>query len=595
MENNLQEFIAKEKQENNGIDQQEVKLLDSLLHTNTKELNEEVRNILTPENSNALVKHINTFLQSDSSKKIDAEAQQHYINILNTLANINKNVNIKNFINETKLLINEAKISNELMDTLLQQMINKDWKQLQFEWNITTEMITNFIAQYNSYNTEHKIDNKLFWPNDLYSLPSARKDSFASKLAQIAFRIEQKNNKRDRASNQEIDNAIRNYRQEFFAKCFREWESMPALFEQKTILLGDRQWVTKGIYKNDKIQVDEPWERRKNNIAGFIYEQNSVESNNTIGRKNGQQTLDIAILADWVDVGWVDFTIKIDDKNTIKWYTQWIFPDKASRDRYMQLPLQEKDKYRASLTNKNQNTTMIIWENPQNLPEWVSINAGGVSVDAKKFGSQPKIDLTVSSPEGNDETFVTINTNWKLNKENAWYTNLWQQNLFENWSHDIQENEATKLNETIKEIQDILDKNKIAKQGLLVINVESTTDKSQIHKTLHNTLKWDLSQLKESLVTLLEAKYGKELWQQKAHDIENTIAEKIKGRNDKDGNKVLAQCRAYEWIQYIINNVGDKYLNKIAFNIQNLQWDQPKRSFSMYTLWETIKLPSKSE
>lgn len=126
MENNLQEFIAKEKQENNGIDQQEVKLLDSLLHTNTKELNEEVKKLLTPENSNALVKHINTFLQSDSGKKIDTEAQQHYINILNTLANINKNINIKNFINETKLLINEAKISNELMDTLLQQMIDKD-------------------------------------------------------------------------------------------------------------------------------------------------------------------------------------------------------------------------------------------------------------------------------------------------------------------------------------------------------------------------------------------------------------------------------------------------------------------------------------
>lgn len=126
MENNLQEFMNQEKQENNGIDQQEVQLLDQLVHNNNKELNEEVKNILTPENSNLLIKQINTFLKSDNGKKIDAIAQQHYINILTTLSAINKNINIKNFIEETKNLLSESKMDSNLSKSLFDNIKDKN-------------------------------------------------------------------------------------------------------------------------------------------------------------------------------------------------------------------------------------------------------------------------------------------------------------------------------------------------------------------------------------------------------------------------------------------------------------------------------------
>jgi uncharacterized protein (UPF0305 family) len=118
----LQQFVDQEKQENNGIDTQEIQALDSLLYNNTKELSEEAKNILTPTISNAMVNQIQDFLRSDDGKKINENTQQRYINILNTLYNINKNINIKNTIDDTKNTVNETKISNSLATSLVDQM-----------------------------------------------------------------------------------------------------------------------------------------------------------------------------------------------------------------------------------------------------------------------------------------------------------------------------------------------------------------------------------------------------------------------------------------------------------------------------------------
>ena len=591
----LQQFVDQERQANNGIDIQEIKTLDALLYDNKKELSEEAKNVLTPANSDAMVNQIQNFLRSDEGKKIDAVTEQHYMNILDTLNNLNKNVNIKNKIDDTKNTVNEKKISNSLGALLVDQMTDTDGKPLKLlDERIMSDMITNFINQYNN-NNDSKIDTKLFGFEELYNLPNEQKDAFATKLAQVIFRKEQNEGKRSQATSAKIEQVIRGYRQEFFNKCFKDGDVMPALFEQKNIVLWDQRWATKWLYKGDIVKTDTQNRIDEKNIWWFSYDRESFRSNNTIDRKAGQDTMDIAMLADGVDVGWVDFTVKIDENTTIKWYTKGIFPDKASRDRYMTLSPSEKEQYRKTLPPENlKNTTMIVWETSGQLPEGISLNKWGIQIDAQKMWKQPRVNIDVNSPERDDETFVTINTNWLINTpwEIAAPGEVLQQKLFENGLHKIEQAESTALNKTIEDIKKLINDNKISQQGLLRINVESTTDKSQIVETLHNQLKQDLIGLKDSFLKILEAKYGKELWWQKFNEIQANIALKVKDRDDNDGNKVLAQCRAYEGMQYIINNIGDEYLNKINFNIKNIQWNQ-NRSFRLYALWETIKQSTK--
>lgn len=459
-----------------------------------------------------------------------------------------------------------------------------------------SDMITNFVTQYNHNNLDNPITTKLFWPEELYNLPNEQKDALASKLAQVLVRKEQNEGKRNQATQQQIQDAIRTYRQEFFTKSFKDGEILPMLLDQKTILLWDRKGVTKGIYKNDTADVGDDTERRKNNIGGFSYERESFRASNTIDRKPGQDTMDIAMLADGVDVWWVDFTIKIDDTTTLQGYTKGIFPDKASRDRYMTMSPSQKEQYRKTLPKESlNNANMIVWTNPEQVPAGVSIKNWGIQIDAQQLGKQPRVSVDVTSPEKNDETFVTISTNWRMSKpgEIAGAQPIMQQNLFENGLHDIKESESVVLNQTINDIKELINKNQVSQQGILRINVESTTDKNQIVETLHTKLKQDLVGLKDSFLKTLEAKYGKELWWQKFNEIQSAIALKVKDRNDSDGNKVLSQCRAYQGMQYIVNNIWDEYLNKISFNIKNIQGDQPKRSFSLYALWETIKQSTK--
>ena len=121
MEKNLQEFISEEKQENNGIDQQEAQELDQLLHNDKKELHEEAKNILTPENCFLITRFIKEFLQSDTGKFITPDASKRYLNILNTLDSIPKitnNQNIKDLIESTKNILKETYISKDLLSSL---------------------------------------------------------------------------------------------------------------------------------------------------------------------------------------------------------------------------------------------------------------------------------------------------------------------------------------------------------------------------------------------------------------------------------------------------------------------------------------------
>lgn len=593
----LQQFVDQEKKANDGIDTQDIQVLNTLLYNNTKELSEEAKNILTPQNSYEMIIQIQNFLRSDKGKQIDATIQQHYINILDTLFALHKNVNVKKKILETKDIVQESKISDSLSTFLVDEILDSKWQPIKLlDERIMSDMITNFVAQYNNSN-ENKINTKLFGFEELYNLPNVQKDAFATKLAQVIFRKEQKEWKRNQATNTKIEKVIRDYRQEFFNKCFKDGDVMPALFEQKNILLGDKEGVTKWLYKGDRVKTDSQNRVDEKNIWWFSYDRDSFTSDNTIDRKPGQDIMDIVILADWVDAGGVDFTIKIDENTTIKWYTKGIFPDKASRDHYMTLSLSDKQKYLTTLDKENlKNATMIIRENPKQIPEGVSINNWWIQINALTLWKQPTIDLQVNSTERNDETFATISTNWLINKpwEIAGSGEEIQQQLFENWLHKIEQAESSELNKTINRIKGLIDGNKVSQQWTLRINVESTTDKSQIVETLHTKLKQDLMGLQQSFLSLLETKYWKEKWKEKFNQIQSDIALKVKDRPDSDGNKVLAQCRAYEGMQYIINNIGDDYLNKISFNIKNVSWDQEKRSFSFYALWETVKQSTKA-
>ena len=602
MQPELQQFVDQEKHENNGIDIQEMQTLNTLIYDNKKELSEEAKNVLTPENSSAIVNQIKIFWGCEKGKNMDNNTRQHYFNILDNLNDINKNKNIKTDIIEAKRILNEIKISEKLSTLLVDQIKDSDGKPLKLlDEKTMSNMITNFINQYNN-NNDNKIDTKLFGIEELYNLPNEQKDAFATKLAQVIFRKEQKNWqerkdwKRNDATNEKIDQVIKGYRQEFFNKCFKDGDIMPALFEQKNIALGDQKGATKWLYEGDIVKTDEQKQIIEKNIWWFVYGKESVRSSNTMDRKTGQDIMNLTMHTTGVDVWWVDFSIKIDDNTTITWYTKGIFPDKVSRDRYMTLPPTEKEQYRKQRDQKNDiYASTIIWENPQQMPEGISVKNWWIQIEAKKLWKQPKVTVDITSPERDDETFVSLNTNWKINK--TWEISapgeILQQKLFENWLHKIEQVESAALNTTISDIKKLINDNKVSQQGTMRINVESTTDQSQIIETLHNQLKQDLVWLQQSFLNLLETKYGKEWWWQKFNRIKTEIGLKVKDRSDSDGNKALAQCRAYEGMQYILNNIGDEYLSKIDFNIQNIQWNQ-NRSFRMYASWETVKQTTKS-
>ena len=82
-----------------------------------------------------------------------------------------------------------------------------------------SDMITKFLTQQNKQSPE-QLNNKLFWPEELQKLPNEQKDALASKLAQIIFRKEQVDDKRDQTTQKESAIIIKNYRQQFFDKCF---------------------------------------------------------------------------------------------------------------------------------------------------------------------------------------------------------------------------------------------------------------------------------------------------------------------------------------------------------------------------------------
>lgn len=123
---------------------------------------------------------------------MDNNTRQHYFNILDNLNDINKNKNIKTDIVEAKRILNEIKISEKLSTLLIDQIKDSDGKPLKLlDEKTMSNMITNFINQYNN-NNDNKIDTKLFGIEELYNLPNEQKDAFATKLAQVVFRKEQK-------------------------------------------------------------------------------------------------------------------------------------------------------------------------------------------------------------------------------------------------------------------------------------------------------------------------------------------------------------------------------------------------------------------
>jgi hypothetical protein len=133
----------------------------------------------------------------------------------------------------------------------------------------------------------------------------------------------------------------------------------------------------------------------------------------------------------------------------------------------MTLNPDQKDRYRETLSAESKkNTNLIMWENSSKLPDGISLQNGGIHIDSTKFKEKPKVNLVVNSTEKNDETFVTINTNGKMNTpgETIGLKDLSQQNLFANGLHDITDVEAVALNTTIKDIQTLINESQVSKK-----------------------------------------------------------------------------------------------------------------------------------
>lgn len=101
---NLQSFLSKEQADTKGIDQNDVKSLNTLLfnkeNNNTLSLKNEVKETFSkPENLNAMVNGINSFLQGAEGTKLlqnpaqNKDALEAYKNILGFLKESNKDVN----------------------------------------------------------------------------------------------------------------------------------------------------------------------------------------------------------------------------------------------------------------------------------------------------------------------------------------------------------------------------------------------------------------------------------------------------------------------------------------------------------------------
>ena len=588
---NLQSFLNQEKSDIKGIDQNDVKALNTLVFTketnNSLSLKNEVKETFSrPENINAMVNGINTFLQGAEGTKLlqnpvqNKEILESYKNILsfltqsNTQANSALNQNIQylswkidnalsNKISSSPTSLESKEVikkwSTEVINTLTRGLGSADTFMFSDE-KVSSGAIKQFMEQYNNNSKEQLTYTNLL--EQIYNLPTEQKDILATYFAQII--VSARANKEKRNQGRKHDE-INKYRRNMFPKLFKENQTVPLLSDQKRAMVGDKT-ATDGLVSGI------------NSEAGFglgWYEYNETNPESTIttvDRLPGQNNLDLSLLTAGVDTKGAQIILDIGGTKII---------GETAGDKNV-------NGSKANMINRNI---------PEKLPNGIDFQNGSFKIDAAKAGNKPQVKVTMNSLN-QDEVFVTVGTNGLIRKNSsidavAGATNMGEKEMFVSGGREISEWAKKDFDQTLNSIGRLI-RDRLPDGYNLEINVWAATSTSKMSEDLHEKLKTDIVSLKKSLATTITSKMGKEVGITYYQNLKAQVEAQLKHETFVDeGNKVLAQCRAYSTLNQMITTMSASELTKISLNITPLTGNS-KRS-SQFEMWglEKISKPVK--
>lgn len=397
-----------------------------------------------------------------------------------------------------------------------------------------------FIENYNSNNT-NKLKNKNLI-EQMYNISPEQKDLFSWYLAEVIVANAQLNKSSLNTLNT-LD--IPKFRKAIYPLLFKANQEVPLLLSQKHIIVWDKSGtlgIVPGYESNPR--YNSFW------VNLFKYDEaHPGQTLSNIGWLPWQKTMDISFLASWVDGRWANINIKIWDV-LIKWITKW-----------------------ATLNSRNQTDQNLItwnivsWE----PPKWLSITDWSIRIDSEKYWSKPIIAVDINSI-GGDEVMVRAATNWQfVDKSIAWNAEVSGKGIFESWKRELNEEGKKTFAEQVKWIRENINV-RLPNWTKLLVNMWSWVDQTRVAPGLANTLKTEISKLKESLKW-----YG-------------DLIKDMESKSETwwfidEWNKLLAQARFLTGLKYMVENLQkdskstNTYLDKVEFNVTKIEQTKDKRYF----------------
>lgn len=573
---NLQSFLSQEKSDNKWIDQNDVKSLNTLLFNkednNALSLKNEVKESFSkPENLNAITNGINTFLQGPEGVKLlqnpiqNKDTLEAYKNILLFLRKSNNQPSasfneiiynltwqidnaLSNKINSSPTSLESKEVikkwSAEVVNLLTRGLGSVD-KYIFTDEKLSSGAIKQFIEQYNNNSKEQLTYANLL--EQIYNLPAEQKDILATYFAQIIVASRASNEKRTQA--QKHAN-IKNYRKYMFPLLFKENQDIPFLSDQKRAMVGDKT-ATDGLVSGISSKAGF-------GLWAYEYNEKTPETTTTtVGWLPRQNNLDLSLLTAGVDMRWAEIIIDIGG-NKITGNT-------------------------VGDTKVNGSKANMIKRNiPEKLPNGISFQNGSFKLDATKLWNKPPVKVTMNS-KGADEVFVTVGTNgliWGNSNIDgvAGATTMAEKEMFASWGREISEWSKKDFNQTLHSISRLVNE-RLPNGCKLKIDVGAGASASKMNEELHEKLKWDMLNLKKALSGSIRNK----LWQENGvayyKNLQTQIEAQLKHETFVDeGNKVLAQCRAYSTLNQMVTSMSASDLNKISLNITPITGNSKRSS-----------------
>ncbi len=584
----LKNFVDKEKNDTNGIDQKDIQDLQKVLR-NPIWYNKAKEIFQNTENLHAIADGITKFLESQNT--IDKKVLEAYKNVIDYLQGFQQNdtklTTLQNTI-QSKLTI-EKKDNNLIsLDQAKQTyeaickkrynversniIITKEGSQDRIDIpNILNNpqmmkgALITFIEQYQT-NSAEKIDF-----NDserIYKLSPEQKDLLSIHLTNIVVSNRQREKWYDNIRNTRdwIDLRVR---KAIYGNLFKNNENIPPLSFQKLVAVWDQSWSSWFI-AGTEVSPNTDLVQTKTVFGLWKYEYSSnnttesLRSSDTIQWIPGRDKMNISLLTTGVDANGAKISLTVGNKTitgiNIGSNKEW------------------------------KNPNIIIWDT--NLPEGITLRNGSFQLDANKFWGMP-VHINMESLSG-DEVFITTSTDGYIGERTDGFASQLDKvradNLFDMGSSDISESGKQNFRNKFTMLNNIINQ-QLPNGYQQKITLGAGTSKEPIKGVdKQQELKQKISNFPKNLenaITLIATTYRKnEMW---AKNLMQKISEKLTTENLKfenfqdEDNKVLAQCRLYETVIYMVKNLNADNLDKISLDIAPLTGDGKR--ISQFAIW----------